>query len=316
MRKSRRRRLVIPLAVFALVAAGGLTAGLTLVANAQDLVTSCSGSGTDTAINCAISDTDTSYSTVVDEPSSIEAVVDLTSGDGATTPDQYVVITYSVNCESGANDTTTSNPTADSYAISAGGSVTDTLTLGYTDPDECEVLNLEAQLESSSNDGVTLDPDTTGNFTMDLEWTPQSAASSSSATTSSVNVPYIGGYGGKCIDDRGNSLSNGAELIIWGCNHGDSAQYWTWNSSGELEHDGMCANDPGYGGSGSKLILWSCTGTSNERWSHVTFGRFKLNYSSKGALCLDDPGYSTSNGTRLMVYKCNGGGNQDWSRSS
>ena len=130
----------------------------------------------------------------------------------------------------------------------------------------------------------------------------------------SVDVAYISGHGGKCLDDRGNSSSNGAQVIIWGCNHGDSAQSWSW-SGYELKHDGKCVNDPGYGGSGTKVILYSCNGGSNEKWSHVSGGEFKLFYSSKGALCLDDPGYSTTNGTRLSVYTCNNGGNQHWSRS-
>jgi hypothetical protein len=313
MRKSRRR-LVIPLVVFALVAAGGLTAGLTLVANAQDSIDTCTASGSDTGISCSI--TDSTTDTEVTDPSSIEAVVTLNSSDDATTDDQYVQITYQVNCSTSSENETTSNSTDDTFAINTSTPETDTFDLAYDNPASCEVLNVTATLEASPDGGTTFTTTTTGEITLNLEWTPQSAASSSSSTTSSVDVPYIGGFGGKCIDDRGNSSSNGTEVIIWGCNHGDSAQDWTWNSSGELEHDGMCANDPGYGGSGSKLILWSCTGTSNERWSHVTFGRFKLNYSGKGALCLDDPGFSTSNGTRLMVYKCNGGSNQNWSRST
>jgi hypothetical protein len=316
MRKSRRRH-VVPLVVFALVVAGGITAGLTLVANAQDELASCSDSGTNTAVNCSILDTDTSYTTSVSEPSSIEALVTLSSGDGSNPSDQYVLITYSVYCSLGGEDTTTQNSTTDdTFAISTSASVTDTLTLGYTDPDSCEVISLEAQLEVGTTTGetTTYSPTTTGNITMDLEWTPQSSSSTTTSSSSSVDVPYVYGYSNKCIDDRGNSSSSGAQIIIWGCNHGDSAQYWTWTGY-ELRHDGMCANDPGYGGSGTKLILYSCTGTSNEKWSHVSYGEFKLYYTGKGQLCLDDPAYSTTNGTRLMVYKCNNGSNQRWARS-
>ena len=32
-----------------------------------------------------------------------------------------------------------------------------------------------------------------------------------------------------------------------------------------------------------------------------------------GTLCLDDPAYSTKNGTQLTVYTCNNGANQHWS---
>ncbi len=305
MRKSRRR-LVIPLAVFALVAAGGATAGLTLVAHAQNSVTFCSDSSSTAAAITCTTDTET-----IASPSAIDLVAILEDGDGSNPSDQEVVVTWEGDCSLGDDDTDIAASAGTPEAISTSADVTVNVPLPYTNPDSCDI-EATVTLETAAS------ADTTGAIELEMQYTPQSSSSSSSSTSTaaSVDVPYIGGFGSKCIDDKGNSFSNGAALIIWGCNHGDSAQYWTWNSSGELEHDGWCANDPGYGGSGTKLILWSCTGSSNERWSHVTFGRFKLNYSSKGALCLDDPGFSTSNGTRLMVYTCNGGGNQDWSRSS
>jgi len=311
MRKSRR--LVVPLAVFALLAGGGLAAGLSLVANAQTAITSCTGSSTTPAvISCSISDSSTTYSTTVNAPSSIQAVVTLNTPDTSTTPDQYVVITYSVYCAQGSGDKTTSNLPApgDQFAIATGAPVTDTLTLGYTNPDFCEVINLAAELESSSDGGTTLSPDTTGSFTMELEWTP--AASASSSSPSSVNVSLIKGYGGKCVDDKANSSSNKTEVIIWTCNSGDSAQGWTY-TNGELQHNGKCANDQGNGGSGSKVILWSCNGASNETWFHSSSdGEFVLSLSSHGILCLDDPGYSTTNRTQLIVYACHNGSNQHW----
>ncbi|HTX27674.1 MAG TPA: RICIN domain-containing protein [Streptosporangiaceae bacterium] len=297
------------MAVTALVAAGGVGMGLALVANAQTTITSCP-STTSAPISCTITD---AVDTTVSEPSTIEAVVTLngSSSTTTTTSDLYIELQYSVQCfDSSGNIYPSSQPTDDEYAITS--SLTEDLTLGLTNPYSCEVLSLEGTLETYN--GTSYVNATTGSFTMDLEWTPQATATSTTTTSSSVDVAYISGYGGKCIDDRGNSSSNGAEVIIWGCNHGDSAQGWTWTDY-ELRHNGMCANDPGYGGSGSKLILYSCTGSSNEKWSHVAYGEFKLYYSAKGSLCLDDPGYSKTNGTRLMVYKCNNGSNQHWSRS-
>jgi hypothetical protein len=76
----------------------------------------------------------------------------------------------------------------------------------------------------------------------------------------------------------------------------------------------MCANDAGNGGSGTKVILWSCNGGSNETWTHTSSdGEFILKLASHGFLCLDDPGYSKSNGTQLIVYTCHNSGNQHWS---
>jgi len=313
MRKPRR--LIVPLAAFALVAGAGLGLALTQVANAQTEITTCgpTTSGSDPN-ECTI--TSSSANTSVDDPSAILAVVTLDSGDSVTPADQYAVISYAMTCYQGSNQTTTQNTNEDYFAFASdteGASVTDSLSLGYANPDSCEVDSLEAQLETLSSGG-TLSASSSGSITMELEWDPATSATTSSASSSSVDVAYISGHGGKCLDDRGNSSSNGAQVIIWGCNHGDSAQSWSW-SGYELKHDGKCVNDPGYGGSGTKVILWSCNGGSNEKWSHVSGGEFKLFYSSKGHLCLDDPGYSTTNGTRLSVYTCNNGGNQHWSRS-
>jgi Ricin-type beta-trefoil lectin domain-like len=33
-------------------------------------------------------------------------------------------------------------------------------------------------------------------------------------------------------------------------------------------------------------------------------------------LCLDDTGFSTTNGTRLQIWRCNGTANQQWSLPS
>jgi hypothetical protein len=312
MRKSPR--VVIPLTVFGLVTAGGITAGLTLVANAQTTATFCdssASSGTTAAPITCTTDTET-----ITSPTAINLVVDLTAGDGAATTDQYVVVTWTGDCSQGSTDDAISSPsTPPEETISTTSEVTVGVTLPMTNPDDCDI---EATATLYTSSGTAAAPaDTTGTFQLNMEYdtsATSTATSTSTSTPSSVDVAYISGYGGKCIDDRGNSSSNGAEVILWGCNHGDSAQGWTWTDY-ELRHNGMCANDPGYGGSGTKLILYSCTGSSNEKWSHVSYGEFKLFYSGRGQLCLDDPGYSTTNGTRLMVYNCNNGGNQHWSRS-
>jgi hypothetical protein len=306
------RRLVVPLSVFALVAAGGVALGLTQVANAQP-ATDCLASATAAGpVNCV-----TNTVTITD-PTSITLVVTLTTGDGASPADQEIVVTWQGDCYQGSTDdeissgTTTPAPVA--ITTAAAVSVPVSFPAGMPNPDGC---NIQAAAELETTSGTT-PTNTVGAFELDVDDVATSPSASTTTTTasssSSVDVPYVSGYGGKCIDDRGNSSSDGAQVIIWGCNHGDSAQDWTW-SGYELKHDGMCVNDPGYGGSGTKLILYSCTGSSNEKWSHVSYGEFKLYYSAKGQLCLDDPAYSTSNGTRLTVYKCNNGSNQHWSRS-
>ena len=71
-------------------------------------------------------------------------------------------------------------------------------------------------------------------------------------------------------------------------------------------------NDQGNGGSGTKVILWSCNGAADKVWTHKAKGEYVLK-ANGGKLCLDDPAYSTRNGTQLDVYTCKGGSNQRWS---
>ena len=304
----RSRRLAVPLTVFALVAAGGISLGLTQVANAQP-ATDCLASATTAGpVNCVTN------SVTITDPTSITLVVTLTTGDGASPADQDIVVTWQGDCYQGSTDdeiASATTPTPVAITTAAAVSVPISFPAGMPNPDGCDI---EAAAELETINGTTTDTNTIGAFELDVDDVATSSTASATTTSSSVDVPYIGGYGGKCIDDKGNSSSDGAQVIIWGCNHADSAQDWTWTGY-ELEHDGRCVNDPGYGGSGTKLILWSCNGSSNEKWSHVSYGEFKLYYTGKGQLCLDDPGYSTSNGTRLIVYTCNNGSNQHWSRS-
>ena len=306
MRKSRR--LVIPLAAFALLAGVGLTAGLSLVAHAQTEIATCPSEGT--PISCTISSP--AENTTVSDPASIEAVLTLASDDTAT--NQYVAVTYSVFCTQGNDTATTTNATAElpaEQAIAAGSPVTDDLQLGFTNPDTCEVQTLSAELDvSDSSSASGFAPATTGNFAMELEWTPQTASS-----TSAASEPEISGYDGKCLDDTGNSTADRTKIQLWTCN-GDGAQNWTLSSNGELQHNGDCANDRGFGGNNSKVILWTCNGANNEIWTPESNGELISSVTGHGILCLDDPGYSTSNGTQLIVYTCHNGSNQHWSVTS
>lgn len=312
----RSRRVVGALAVSALVAGGGIGLGPALAANAGTQIASCSASGTTEYIYCNISDS--TADTTVDDPSSIQAVVTLTSGDNATTPDLYVFIAYQVFCTQGSSSQTSTNTSVntlssvnggvepDTFAITTSAPVTDYLTLNYDDPDSCEVIQLTASLETSLDGGKTFLSSATGSFTMNLEWTP------AKTSPAPVVVPLIKGYGGLCLDDLRNSSANRTKVVLWGCYSADTAEGWTF-TSGELQHDGKCANDQGNGGSGTKVILWACNGSSNEKWSHTgSDGEFVLNSTVHGQLCLTDPDYSKANRTQAIVHTCHNTSNQHW----
>jgi hypothetical protein len=320
MRKSRR--VAVAVAVSGLVAAGGLTFGLMANANTKGLCDSSASPGTLTApITCSLPNS-TTTDTTINTPSAIQVAVKLLTSDNATTADQYIKVVYQLYCSQGGNQATTTNTTPPAIpaeqAITKGATVTDTLVLGEPAPDSCTVVNVTATLEVSTDGGKTFSTATTGSFNMTLQWTPAStptptATSSSPPPPPTHHVSTIKGYGNKCLDAKGNSSANGTKVIIWTCNSSDSAQGWSY-SSGALKHNGHCANIQGNGGSGSKLILWTCNGASNERWFHTgSNGEFVSAGTAHGLLCVDDPGYSKTNGTQLTVYRCHNTGNQHWS---
>jgi hypothetical protein len=142
------------------------------------------------------------------------------------------------------------------------------------------------------------------------------ASPTPSASSSAPSVKHydnqVHGFDGTCADDKGNSSSKRAEVIIWSCNNTDQAQGWTY-SGDELRIHGMCVNAKGNGKSGSKLILWSCTGSGNEIFVHNSKDEY-VEKANGWSVCIDDPAYSTKNGTQLSVYKCNNGANQHYSK--
>jgi len=154
----------------------------------------------------------------------------------------------------------------------------------------------------------------------------ESAAASPSASpsvspTTSVSTPapttkyynnQVHGFDGTCMDDKGNSSAERTKVIIWSCNDTDQAQGWTY-SGDELKIHGVCLNAKGNGKSGSKLILWQCTGSGNEIFVHRSNGEF-AEKANGYTVCLDDPAYSTKNGTQLTVYTCNNGANQHFTK--
>jgi hypothetical protein len=51
-----------------------------------------------------------------------------------------------------------------------------------------------------------------------------------------------------------------------------------------------------------------CNGGGNQQWLPVK-GMLVNPVSGR---CLDDPGFTTTNGTQLEIWDCNGGSNQQW----
>jgi len=299
----RPRRLVVALAVSALVAAGGVTAGLAASANTVAGATCSEVAPPDEGNICEIT------TATVSNPASLTLVVTLESGDGQNNQDIEVSWTGSCGYQ-GPSTESISSPlnTPTKVPISTNAAVYVNIPLPAPDPYWCEIDPAIARLvavTASSTINVT-----TGSYTMALDYAPQ--ASATPTTSPSANVPLVKGYHDLCLDDKGNSSANRTEVILWTCNSSDPAQGWTFTDD-ELVHNGKCANDRGNGGSGTKVILWACTHAPDETWSHPgSDGEFLLDSTSHGLLCLTDPDHSTANRTQLIVYPCRNTSNQHW----
>ena len=261
---------------------GAITASMT--AAAANVAGFCDGSAP--GAKCTVTETITA-------PTAVTVVA--AAGAGKPT------IAWSATC---TLDGATSSPAGGTTGPSP---LTVPVTLPITDPASCKV-SATVSLPTT---------DTTNALSVAMTYTPTASASptpssspSSQAPTSSGHV--IMGYDDKCLDDAGNSSANRAKVQIWNCDTFDKAQLWTY-SSGELIHNGLCANDQAWGGNGTKVILYTCNHALNELWTYHSNGQYVLN--AKGyKLCLDDPASSTRPGTRLIVYTCKGSANQRWTK--
>ena len=288
------RRLVVCTAVSGLIAAGAVTASMG-VAHAN-FASICDGNAGD-SYACPDSGT-------VPAPAAVSVKV---SASGT----EDIAINWTVSCTAGSPSKTSGGVTA---SVTASAPVTEALTpLPATGGGQCTMTaDMSLPTAETSKSGFT-----PSNYTAELDYTPVSSNPSPSASPSPSPVgggpqPVhpIRGFGGKCVDDKGNSSANRAAVVIWSCNATDQAQGWKLRG-GELIHNGKCLNDKGSGGSGSPVILYTCNGGSNERWAELANGELKLQ-AHGGTLCLDDPRSSTKNGTQLIVYTCKDSANQKW----
>jgi hypothetical protein len=309
------------LAAGAAVASGALAVGLfaafslTARASEADYCTDTVAAGTTTAPTCNFTGVD------IESPASVSFTVDTTPG-GAT-----VDVAYSFYCfdDSGdQTDTYTETATVTTAAGTGEESGTAEVTLPLSGAvSECYFNSVTGTQDTTAASGTTAP--TLSYLEVDLDYTAQASAtatatasptpSASSSTSSTTTTKYnnqVHGFDGTCLDDKGNKSAKRTEVIIWSCNNTDQAQGWTY-SSDKLKIHGMCLNAKGNGKQGSHLILWSCDGSANEIFVHRSDGE----YSEKAngyKLCIDDPGYSTKNGTQPFMYKCNNGANQHWTK--
>lgn len=133
-----------------------------------------------------------------------------------------------------------------------------------------------------------------------------------------IDIPQGANYSGqpiyalRCLTDPGNNAANRSPVQIRACEVLYS-QAWSF-SRGEIVHGRYCMTDKGDGGSGSKVILYTCSHSADQTWTYRARGpegQYVLK-AHGGTLCLTDPRTSTANGTQLIVSRCTGGNSQKW----
>jgi Ricin-type beta-trefoil lectin domain/Glycosyl hydrolase family 12 len=73
---------------------------------------------------------------------------------------------------------------------------------------------------------------------------------------------------GMCLDVDAAGTANGTLVDLYTCN-GTGAQVWEPQPDGALlnPNSGKCLDDTGYGGSGTQVQIWSCSGNDNQSWT-------------------------------------------------
>jgi hypothetical protein len=132
---------------------------------------------------------------------------------------------------------------------------------------------------------------------------------SGSATANPATGEAIGA-GGRCLDTRGGSASDGTALQLWDCNH-SAAQQFALQADNSLRVLGACVSASGGGtANGTPVVLAACTGSAAQTWAHRTDGSV-LNPAS--GRCLDVPdGNTTPGAVQLQLYDCNASAAQTW----
>jgi hypothetical protein len=137
--------------------------------------------------------------------------------------------------------------------------------------------------------------------------------------TYAINVS-LGQY---CLDDMGGA--QGTQAAIWSCNGGTN-QKWTVNSASSgftFQNTGGLCLDVNGGGSanGTAVQNWPCNGGTNQTWipdyvaPSISNGIHTLTPLCATGSGLDDPAYSTANGTGVDIWQSLGGANQNWNFS-
>lgn len=137
-----------------------------------------------------------------------------------------------------------------------------------------------------------------------------SAAPAAAQSTSTIKIGN-----NLCLDVSGDSVADGAKVVVWGCNGGDN-QNWIFSAFGAqfqlaAKHSSKCLdifNDSL--ANGAKADQWECNGGNNQRFTlQAQNGGYAIIALHSGK-CLK-PGSNTE-GQAVAQQACTGAVNQTW----
>jgi predicted chitinase len=138
---------------------------------------------------------------------------------------------------------------------------------------------------------------------------------SSPARAAFSSATLVNQRAGICMTARASSTTPGTPVVIRDC-LGVESQKWTTTAAGEIRvtisgvtrcldaFDGGTAN-------GTKLIIWNCQGSGNQKFVHN--GNNSVT-ATKSGRCLDIQGSNPAYDTPVVLWDCKNGGNgsQTW----
>jgi hypothetical protein len=125
----------------------------------------------------------------------------------------------------------------------------------------------------------------------------------------------INQYSGLVMDDPALSTSGGTQIIQWAMNHGLN-QSWRFVSKGngyytiQNAFSGLFLDASGW--NGAPLVQQTASSADSQLWFLKASGSNWSIINKASGLAIDDPGFSTDQGTKLIVWGSNGGPNQAW----
>lgn len=127
--------------------------------------------------------------------------------------------------------------------------------------------------------------------------------------TAWIASPVIGVQSDKCLHVAGGSATDQARIELATCDEG-AAQAIAHTPAGELRVLGRCLDaKEGGTGNGTPVIIYSCNGQQNQKWTLASDGTIR---GVQSGLCLDATDFGTADGTPLQLWTCTGGRNQAW----